>query len=492
MNRAGQKGLIRARLADERGTLRRVAARALCLCYPSPYHVAMSSLGYQTIYRLVNQLPGWSAARAFLPDEDAPLGGETLLTYEDEQPVGAYPVIAFSVAYELELTGLFDCLTFSGLPVLARERDQRHPLILAGGPLTFSNPLPLGAFVDAVLLGECEQLLPAVLARIEAATDRAALLAELATIPHVWVPTIHGEELPEVARADDDKLPAFTQILTPHTELSNMFLVEPERGCSRGCTYCVMRRSTNGGMRKLPLDRVIGTIPEGATRVGLVGAAVTDHPQIRQIVRAIVDGGREVGISSLRADRLDDELVGLLARGGYRTLTTASDGSSERLREMILRKTKEKHLVNAAVLARRHGMIRIKLYEMIGLPTETDDDIDELARFSMEIAKILPVALGIAPFVAKRNTPLDGTAFEDSRVLEARLDRLRRAVKGKVEIRGTSVRWAWVEYVLAQGGMAAGERALVAHRAGGTYAAWKRAFADADASGERRRLRVVS
>src|SRR5262249_30823905 len=157
----------------------------------------------------------------------------------------------------------------------------------------------------------------------------------------------------------------------------------------------------------------LDTIPDEARRVGLVGAAVTDHPKIAAIVGGIVESGREVGISSLRADRLDDELVSLLARGGYRTLTTASDGASERLRVMIERKTKEKHLVNAAELAKKHGMRALKLYEMIGLPTETDADVDELIRFSRALAEILPVALGVAPFVAKRNTPLDGAPFED-------------------------------------------------------------------------------
>src|SRR6185295_17597099 len=161
-------------------------------------------------------------------------------------------------------------------------------------------------------------------------------------------------------------------------------------------------------MRLVQPDSVLGYLPDGARRVGLVGAAVTDHPKIREIVRRIVDSGREVGISSLRADRLDDELVGLLARGGYRTLTTASDGASERLREQILRKTREKHLVRAAEFARAHGMRTLKLYEMVGLPTETEDDIDELARFAKELSKIVPIALGVAPFVAKRNTPLDG------------------------------------------------------------------------------------
>jgi radical SAM superfamily enzyme YgiQ (UPF0313 family) len=483
--------LIRSRLADESGTLRRESAARVALVYPSAYHVAMSSLGFQSVYGRINELPGWACERSFLPDDTAAFRRQRqpLLTYEGEAPVGSFPVIAFSVAYELEITGVADCLELAGLPVLARDRGPRHPLVIAGGPLTFSNPLPLGPFVDLVVLGESEALLPELLQAIADEPDRASLLSRFAARPGYWVPSIHGEELGPIAKAPDELLPAHSWVLTPHTELRSMFLVEPERGCSRACTYCVMRRSTNGGMRKLAPETVLDLIPDGARRVGLVGAAVTDHPKIRDIVRGVVDQGREVGISSLRADRLDDELVGLLARGGYRTLTTASDGASERLREQIERKTKEKHLVRAAELARTHGMKTLKLYEMVGLPGETDDDLDELIRFSRELSKIVPVALGVAPFVAKRNTPLDGVPFAGIREVEQKLDRLRSGLKGAVEVRPTSARWAWVEYLLAQGGMEAGLRALAAHRAGGSFAAWKRAFADG--GGRRLQLRVV-
>src|SRR5262249_27990651 len=152
-------------------------------------------------------------------------------------------------------------------------------------------------------------------------------------------------------------------------------------------------------------------------------------------------------------DRLDDELVGLLARGGYRTLTTASDGASERLRVAIERKTKEKHLVRAAELARAHGLRGFKLYEMVGLPGETDDDLDELVRFARELSKILPTALGVAPFVAKRNTPLDGAPWAGVAEVERKLARLRDGLRGAAEVRPTSARWAWVEYLLAQGGL---------------------------------------
>jgi radical SAM superfamily enzyme YgiQ (UPF0313 family) len=482
---------IRARLDDEIGTIRREAPRRIALVYPSPYHVAMSSLGYQAIYGILNDEPDWAAERAFLPDDvdQWRRARLPLVTYEAERPVGACDVVAFSVAYELELTGLFDCLELAGLPLFAGERDSRHPLVVAGGPLTFSNPLPLGAFVDVVVMGEAEERVRALVRAVAGEPDRTRLLASLAAEPGIWVPSLHGAELPAIAKADHALLPARSTVVTPNTELRSMFLVEPERGCSRGCTYCVMRRSTNGGMRLVAPDVVLAAIPDYARRVGLVGAAVTDHPRIAEIVRRLVDGGRQVGISSLRADRLTDELVGLLARGGYRTLTTASDGASERLRAAIERKTKEKHLVRAAELARTHGMRQLKLYEMVGLPGETDDDIDELVRFGRELSARVPLALGVAPFVAKRNTPLDGTPFAGVRLVDERLERLRRGLGGTVEVRPTSARWAWVEYLLAQGGIEAGRRALAAHRAGGGFAAWKRAFAEAGA--ERTQLRVV-
>jgi radical SAM superfamily enzyme YgiQ (UPF0313 family) len=471
------------RLAAEIGTLRKQADLSFALCYPSPYAVGMSSLGFQTIYRGLNALPGVCAERAFLPDDAraARQAGETLATYESGRPVGNFRVIAFSLAYELELGGLVDCLDLAGVPAFAAERAAepgRYPLVVVGGPLTFSNPVPAGPFADVMVMGEAEDLIATLADAVRDTGDREALLADLAGRPGFYVPARHGERPPAVAAAADARLPAFSQIQTPHTELADMFLIEPERGCHRGCTYCVMRRSTNGGMRLVPPERVRALIPAAARRVGLVGAAVTDHPGLPEILRSIVDGGREVGISSLRADRLTSEIVGLLKRGGYRSLTTASDGASERMRDIIQRKTKERHLLHAAALCHEHGLRHLKLYMMLGLPGETMDDIDELARFSLELAAVAPrLVLGIAPFVAKRNTPLDESPFEDIAVIDARLARLRAGLKGRVLVRPTSPKWAWIEYRLAQGGFAAGRAAAAATRAGGRFADWKAALA---------------
>jgi radical SAM superfamily enzyme YgiQ (UPF0313 family) len=266
-----------------------------------------------------------------------------------------------------------------------------------------------------------------------------------------------------------------------------MFLIEAERGCSRGCTYCVMRRTTNGGMRIVPKERLLELIPADATRVGLVGAAVSDHPKIAEVVRTLAERGCEVGLSSLRPDRLNDDLVGALRLAGYRTLTTAMDGASDRVRDTLDRRARIRHLTRAAELARQHGMSRLKLYLMVGVPGETDADIDECVAFVSELSRVVPVALGIAPFCPKRNTPLSGASFAGIRVVNDRLDRLRRGLRGRADVRATSARWAWVEAVLARGGELEGLAVRRAVHAGGTFRDYERAFAQIAPPEPRRR-----
>ncbi len=429
------------------------------------------------MYRELNARPDTVAERAFLPDniEDSERHGDRVHTYESRRPLGNCAVIALSVAYENELAGVIRVLELGGIPALAKERDaRRHPFVLMGGPLTFSNPTPLSAFADAVVMGEAEDVIHRVIDILLSENTHQSRLAKLAQDPNVWVPSLHGEALATIAKCD--RLPAYSQILTPDTELSDMFLIESERGCSRGCTYCVMRRSTNGGMRLAPAEEILALVPEGAKKVGLVGAAVSDHPKIVEIVNTLADRGLGVGLSSLRPDRLTDPFVAALKRGGYRTLTTAMDGPSERLRAMLERHAKEKHLERCADLARAHLMQTLKLYLMIGLPTETDDDIDECISFVSELSKKNPIALGIAPFVSKRNTPMDKLPFASIKVVERRLERLRKGLRGRAEVRPTSARWAWVEYVLAQGGEREGLAVYDAVKAGGGFRDYQRAF----------------
>jgi radical SAM superfamily enzyme YgiQ (UPF0313 family) len=245
-------------------------------------------------------------------------------------------------------------------------------------------------------------------------------------------------------------------------------------------------------MRIVPMETILARIPDDVTKVGLVGAAVSDHPKICDLIETLADRGVETSLSSLRPDRLSERFVAALRRAGHTALTTASDGASQRLRDTINRKTREKHLHEVARLARAQGMKRLKLYMMVGLPEEIDADIDELIEFGKEISKIIPLSLGISPFVSKRNTPLDGLPFAGIDVVEARLERLRRGVRGKVDVRSISARWTWVEYVLAQGGPAEGRALYEAVKAGGSFADYRKAFAALPQERKRRPLSIAA
>ena len=469
----------RAWLQDERGALVKEAPHRLALCYPNPYRVAMSSLGYQVVYRTMNDRPWLSAERVVLPDDVelyrdkgwVPCGIET------GRPLNQYDTLAFSIAYDLDISGFFDLLSMSGVTMLSADRRDEEPAVLLGGPLTASNPLPLGPFIDLAVIGDAEVALPLVLDAMEVATGRRDLMERCASIPGVWIPALHGDAVPATQKVTVGSLPAYGQIMTPHTELSNMFLIEASRGCPRFCKFCLVRASESP-MREPELEAVMARIPDDAPRVGFVGAAVSEWTGIRSALDRVVKSGRGVGVSSLRADRLDQEFVDLLARGGYRTMTVASDAPSQRLRNKLAKGIRTRHLRDAAQFAREAGMNRLKMYLVMGLPDEREDDIDELIEFARELSSLMPLALGICPLVPKLHTPLGDAPFVGVREADAVLKRIRRELKGAVDVRSVSARWAWVEYRLSQGDQETGLAALDAWRQGGRFAHWKAALSE--------------
>ena len=389
------RALLRDRRANEQGAGTQIqqAPLRMALLYPSPYHVGMSSLGYLQLHRLANARPGTVCERAFLPDAaqmDRYIRTRSpLVTLESQRPAADFDLLGVSHAYELELTGLVQLFDMMGLAPLAKERTARDPLVVIGGPITFSNPLPTAPFADVMILGEAEEAVGVLLDALETTPEaargseaaRRQLLKSLARSGG-FLRAVPARGAPSADRSGPiDLLPAYSAIRTPNTELRDMMLIEPERGCHRGCTFCVMRRSTNGGMRLVPPEVVTGLVPDDVERVGLVGAAVTDHPGIKTILRTLIDDrGKQIGVSSLRADRLDDEFVGLLARGGYRSMTVALDAASARLRDVIEKNIKDRHVERAAELAKANGMRHLKLYVIVGLPSETDEDSEELAQ----------------------------------------------------------------------------------------------------------------
>lgn len=461
----------------ERGTLLEQGRYQVALCYPNRYAVAMASLGYQVVYRLFNERPDFACERAVYPENPEVFDQSRvpLFTLERHRPVSEFDLIAFSFAFEPDLLHFLQMLDWAGLPPLAEERDESCSPVLVGGPVTLSNALPLGPFVDLVAMGDGEETIPSIMEVMERDLTKAQFLEACAEIPHVWVPSIHGEATPDNAKVGADHLPAIGQIVTPHAELSNMFLVETSRGCPRMCTFCVVR-ATVSPMREADPQLVLDSIPEWSPRVGFVGAAVTDYSHIHQVLEGAIERRKEIGISSLRADRLDERLILLLKEGGYRTLTVAADAPSEKQRAVIMKGIRERHLVRAAELANWAGLRLMKLYMIIGLPGEDDGDLEDLVQLCRKLAKITPLAITLSPFVPKLHTPMAEAPFAGVKEIDRKLKKVRNALRGTVDVRSASARWAWIEYRLSQGGSEAGLAAMDALKLGGNFSAWKKAF----------------
>lgn len=457
---------------QEVGAIRKDAPVRVVLVYPSPYRVAMASLGYQTLYRLLNDIPGVCCERAVLESaaQEAPLR-----TLETDRPVADGTVVALSISTESEVALAAAALLKAGLePLERRRRDSlESPLIVAGGPLTYADPSPLAALADVVLCGECEDTLTRLLALVAEELERSELLSRAAEITGAIVPALAAPVLAELARCDASWLPAYSAVLTPQAEFGDTFLVEAARGCPRRCSFCVMESTR---FRPIPPRDVLDRVPEHAKRVGVVGAALLDHPHITEIVAQLVERDLQVSLSSLRADRLDDELLELLVRGGARSLTIAADGASEKLRKQIRKRIGEEDLLRTARLAADAGLGRLKLYAMIGLPGEEQEDILELCGLSLELSKILPLSLAVSPFVPKARTSLADADFAPLPVLRRRLSLIRKRFRGRVDLRSTSVRNAWIEHAVARGGIRAGVAAVDVARGGCTFASWREAI----------------
>jgi len=470
--------LRRELVAAESGAIVRDAPFRIALCYPNPYRVAMSSLGYQVIYRMLNSRPGIACERVVLPDQVDDWRRRRLIpvALESGRRLCDFDLIAFSLAFDLDVPGVFDLMQLSGVPILRDERGPRDPMVWLGGPLTASNPLPLAPFIDLAVIGDGEVAVEHLLDALEVASDRDALLARAASIDGVWVPEVHDDAVPATQKVTTSHLPAYGQIVTPHTELSNMFLVEASRGCPRFCKFCIVRQPESP-MRETEVDVLLSHVPASAERVGFVGAAVSEYTGIREALRRVIEQGKGVSVSSLRADRLDEEFVELLARGGYRTMTVAADAPSQRQRDKMAKGLRTQHLRAAAELGRHAGMVRLKMYTIVGLPDETDEDLDELIDLARELASIMPLALAISPLVPKLHTPLGDAPFAGIAAIDRTLRRVKRALAGRVDVRSVSARWAWVEYRMSQGDASAGLAALEAWRKGGRFADWRAALA---------------
>ena len=451
---------------------------SVALTMPNTYYVGMSSLALQVLYATFNSRPDVVCERIFWEKAFLQKGAEQarqpLLSLENEQPATEFDIWAFTISWEMDYFNVVELLRQAGIPPLAADRQttkqwdgRAWPLLIAGGPGVTMNPEPIAPFFDAILIGEGEEAVPHLIDLCQAglAEDRAAVLTKLDQTPGWYLPSLrpsnrNHERFRKVERLWVRNLPAFntsSTLYTPDTEFSRMHLMEIARGCGRGCRFCLAGYVYRPA-REQPLDHLLASaeqaIAHGHMKIGLVSAAVSDHTQIDELATELQRMGATLSASSMRMDPISVPLIKALAQTGAQNLTVAPEAGSQRLRNVINKTQTEAQMMRAISLAQEFNFPQIKLYFMVGHPTETDDDIQALIDFTLEARKHFKrrIAINATPFVPKAHTPFQWEGMAAPDVLRKRQKRIHQALaRHGVDVRADSPDWAEVQAVLSRG-----------------------------------------
>lgn len=433
----------------------------------------MSSLGFQAVYRLFNEQPDVVCERAFLPDREElaayEKSGETLVSLESERPLSEFDVVAFSVSFEPDFINIPRILRLARIPEPAVGRTAADPLLLAGGAAFFINPEPVAELFDLIAIGEGEALVPPLAALLVEHRDaaRAELLAVAAELPGCYVPTLPLKQPVQRVCAPEAALPTHSEVLTEGTEFGSMYLVEVSRGCPRGCRFCVAGFVFQP-FRQQPLELLKEVCVRGLQQrgtIGLVGAAVSDHQHIEELCRFIVEQGGSPSLSSLRIDRLTPGLLELLAKAGHKTISLAPEGGSQRMRDMIRKNLTAEQILTAAEAVARAGILNLKLYFIIGLPGETDEDLQELIRLTAALRervveqarshkRLGEITLSVNPFIPKPSTPLQWAGMCPLTELKRKVSLLEKGLRplANVRLKVEELQGAVLQTLLSRGG----------------------------------------
>jgi radical SAM superfamily enzyme YgiQ (UPF0313 family) len=518
MKRSAPRSRAIDTLAREVGYVRKPHGGRLrvALAFPNTYYVGMSSLGFQTVYRLFNDLDDVVCERVFLPPKQelqAQLAsGQPLVTVESGTPVADFDVFALSVSFEWDYTNVVSMLRLAKLPPRAAARNDRHPLVVIGGAVTFVNPEPLALFADVIAAGEGEMLVPALMDALRSTDDRGEMLRTLAQERGFYVPSFYdvryeadgriaafavrpGTDAPPVVKkaavkATEHLDPPATSIFTPDTEFGSRFLVEVVRGCANLCRFCW------AGYNYLPVrafsaDRILelaAAAKPHSSKAGLVSIALCDHPEIERILNGLLDMGYSVSPASLRLDDLTPSIVELLHRSGERSITIAPEAGSDRLRRVINKTVTNEEILNAAEIIFAGGIENLKLYYMIGLPTETEADLEGIRDLTVAMREIMlkharsrgrigRIVGSVNPLIPKPGTAYQWLPMEDPAVTERKAKRLRHMLAGldNVYFNIKSERHSYYQALLSLGDRRVAPAIEAAERNGGN---WRAAVAE--------------
>ena len=490
----------------------------VALAFPNTYFVGMSNLGLQTVYRLFNAEDDIVCERVFLPPKTelaAQLAsGAPLVTIESQTPVADFDVFAFSVSFEWDYTNVITMLRLAGIPPRAEHRNHRHPLIVIGGAVTFVNPEPLALFADVIAAGEGEVLIPSLLRAFNSASDRSDVLRRVAQERGFYVPSFYdvlyksdgtieafrareGTDAPPVVkkaalRTTDAVDPPATTIFTPDTEFGSRFLIEVVRGCANLCRFCWAGYNYLP-VRPFPKERILQLAEQAkphSNRAGLVSIALCDHPDIEEILTRLVEMGYGISPASLRLDDLTPTILGLLRRSGEKTITIAPETGSDRLRRVINKTVTNDEILAAAEMIFASGMENLKLYFMIGLPTETDEDLVAIRDLTLQLRDVMMrharsrghvgrIVGSVNPLVPKPGTAYQWLPMESDASIERKIKQTRSLMAGidNVYFNIKSERHSFYQALLSLGDRRVAPAIEAAERNGGN---WRAAVAEAD------------
>ncbi len=482
--------------------------KTIALVYPNIYPVGMSNLGFQTVYHLLNGYDEVVCERVFLPAAESGENGHPPVSVESARWLAEFDLIAFSISFENDYPNILNLLKQSGLPLIATRRDERFPLLIAGGVTCFINPEPLSPFFDGFIIGEAEESIPSLVKWLVEygnkqipRKDRLFALAHQvpgAYVPEFYQPEYHTdgtlaeflplEDVPSKIRvphlSDLSTHSSRSTIITKHTTFENTVLIEVSRGCPHGCRFCsagyIYRPPRFRDVAHIEKDLMVGKAQ--SDRVGLVGAAVSDLPEIEKLCSGSAAEGLQIGFSSLRADALSETLIDSLKKSGIKTATIAPDAGSQRLRNVINKGLTEKDILTAAERLVSHNIPNLKLYFMIGLPTETMADIDAIADLCKAVklgflnasrakGKIGEITVSLSSFVPKPFTPFQWAAMDDVKQLKQKVKRIKKAL-GRVpnlKIYADMPRWSYIQALLSRGDRRVAQLLLSNHQNGGNW-----------------------